>query len=326
MNSKKKLPKKNWKLEFLNYANAIRRVLQIGELGKKAQHHPLSIRAALIESMLDWPVSKDGLWMGKFRYDPKEIIIHSKKIFDAVHEYGISRYWIGENNKLLEELEREKETRNFIRSRIKDPDLYPHLLAELSYWGWAKARGGKAILQEKTGMPDLLVEYQGESIFAEIKALSIGSSDNAVARLAKKANKQIKKGGSTAGICVIRLLEPIYTLGIGNAIPLCISKHLSRAYRITNSTDCKSVSKIVFFWDELAIRGNIPGLVSIMGFTRSASFDHVNSKMPVTISLDLEPKAAFVNHFKFGEPTLDRSNRFDIFDWPEWSLSKSDYR
>ena len=90
--------------------------------------------------------------------------------------------------------------------------------------------------------------------------------------------------------------------------------------------NCKSVSKIVFFWDELVIRGNIPGWVSIMGFTRSVSFNHVNSDMPVTISLDLEPKAAFVNHFKFGKPTLDRSSRFDILDWPEWSLSKSDYR
>jgi hypothetical protein len=237
-------------------------------------------------------------------------------------------YWLADG--YFEELLRCEENRRFIQSRLPTPEHYDATIAELAYWGWLKSRGLLPQLTEDSGKPDLKVgkDISGDEVHCDVKAILPGTKPSRIDKIIKKANKQIKNvaGEYSKGFCFIRVIEPIIRFpdisdtGRGylwlnpeqknrNAIgvPNEIAAYFDRAQNIMASTTCRSVSRVIFSWEERLVIGNIPGCMTVLGNRKSCEIKHTNARQPFDIHADLLPKAtiAFNIDLKLRAPITD---------------------
>ena len=249
--------------------------------------HPIYQHLSQLRKQLGGVVTPQGLHIGKYPKDPAKIIEINRRVIESVSVYGNDRmYWLADG--YFEQLERIPELRSFIQTRLPRPDLFQSVIAELQQWGYLKARNLEPKLVQADGLPDLEFgenEADGPFYF-EVKTVDINSSPNAIRRHIKKANKQIKNvGGNAPGGCYIWFL-PVSVGGYKNdGIPAELVPYGLEIERVLKSNSCKSVSKVVLTWNEVLVKGNIPGWQTWVVVRNSRIWEHENPRRKFTISL-----------------------------------------
>jgi len=170
----------------------------------------------------------------------------------------------------------DESVRTLIEARIRDPESYHDIIAEVFFWGWLRAEGVAATIIERESMPDLIIDADEQSpTYAEVKHLHEITPANHVRSVIKKANRQIKTADSeAAGIVFLRVSREGFTASLDDRIPSDVQPVLDEVARSLQVNMYQSVAKVVVAWDEYVSYGEPPHRTMFVFKRRFAVMDH----------------------------------------------------
>lgn len=170
----------------------------------------------------------------------------------------------------------DESVRTQVEARIRNPDSYHDIIAEVFFWGWLRAEGVAAKLIEREGMPDLIIGADDPNpTYAEVKHLHVNSPSTRVRSVIKKANRQIKKANpQAAGIVFLRVAREGYVASLDDRIPSDVQPVLDEVTRSLQTSMNRSVARVIIAWDEYASHGEPPARTTFFFNRKFAVVDH----------------------------------------------------
>ena len=294
---------RNWLQEYRSYIDKITRLTQLAEINyQRASRHPIYKHLSQLKKQLDGIVTPHGLHFGKYPNSPEEIIRINRNLIESTSVYGNDRmYWLADG--YFEQLEKSPSLRKFIQTRLPKPELFQAVIAELQQWGYLKARMLEPSLVQEEGLPDLEFGAQevGGPFFFDVKTICKTSSPASIRKHIKKGNKQIKAAGDNVpGGCYIHI-SPILVGGYPKGVPKELEAYSNEINKVLNSNSCRSVARVVLTWQEVSVKGNIPGWQTWVVARKSHIFKHKNPRVSFSIASDYSFKSTCATNIRIGE-------------------------
>jgi hypothetical protein len=222
-----------------------------------------------------------------------------------------------------EDLIPDETTRRIVLSRLPDPEQYQHTLSELFCWGLARGQGWSAELVEQEAYPDLRVVAPSQTVYAEVKTISVGSAPRRVDKIIEKANRQIKSAQSErSGLLYIIVQREGGRARLDDRVPNDVAPYVTAAAKKLASNSCRSVGAITFLWDELRVTTGRMLIFAWARTSRTLRHDHPRS----TIAAELLPDSVGITvaHGIF-VPKLPPSLQIDPFNTVAANVTASDF-
>lgn len=114
----------------------------------------------------------------------------------------------------------DADTREFVRRRLRLPQFFDDVAAELFYWGWLRSVGFDVERGEAEGLPDLQVARAGATVWADVKRIHVGTAPKRVRRVIAKASKQIQRAEpGEAGVAMIHIARSGLRAAFDDRVP-----------------------------------------------------------------------------------------------------------
>lgn len=301
--------------EFSQYIEKMKGLARMANI-ESAHHaeHPLLKTLITLNNFTRTHLTSEGLRIPNLGHGVDQVVRQLFEILTTMSMYGYDRMnWLADN--YFSELETNQTIQKFISTRLPNADQYDATISELMYWGWLKSKGFSPKLTDEDGTPDLFVgkDINDNNVYCEVKSLLPGVKSEAIQNNLNKANRQIKhQGGDAAiGYCLFRIVEPvrhIHSVETTNGIeilgrscsktidvivPPQLQHYVDMIHKHLQSLNYRSITRVIFLWEEQEIVGNIPGWITACGTRKSISINHQKARHTLDLlhKGDLLPKA-----------------------------------
>jgi hypothetical protein len=229
----------------------------------------------------------------------------------------------GQGAASIEDLIPDEPTRRIVLSRLPDPEQYQHTLSELFCWGLLRGRGWSAEHVERAAYPDLRIAAPSQTVYAEVKTISVGSAPRRVGKIIEKANQQIKNADSNgSGLLYIVVQRVGGRARLDDRVPNDVAPYVDAAAQKLASNTCRSVGAVIILWDELRVTA---GRMLVFVWARtSRTLRHDRPRSTIAAELLPDSIGVTVAHGII-MPELPPSLQIDPFDTIAADVTVSDF-
>lgn len=171
----------------------------------------------------------------------------------------------------------DETVQRFFRTRVRTPNAFDDLLAELFLWSWLRSEGTHADLVEEEGLPDVVINRGSpEEYWCEVKRIHVGTATSRLRKVIEAANRQIKrsKHEETAGVVFVSVARGGGRAALDDRVPSDVQGFIEAARDALRVDRYRSVARVVLNWEEHVIYGTPPGTMLHVFQRRSIVVPH----------------------------------------------------
>jgi hypothetical protein len=144
--------------------------------------------------------------------------------------------------------------RERVRRNVRSAEQYEDTLAEVETWAALLREGLAVTLIEEDNRPDLQIQNDGQTLWAEVKSVRLGTAPRNAGNSVTKANQQLRQADPDhSGILFVRISRAAHRASFDDRVPDDVAPYVEEIRREMSGNHNRSVGIAVVSWVDFFI-------------------------------------------------------------------------